>query len=226
MSKNKPAGVARTQAELQEAMREQMLLLVDHCRQYDGGSKHYAKPIAAALRLFLHETRNSHSLLKQLGLRNGNFYTVAAPLRIAPGAYECNLLAMEVGSDIKWLPELRQLGLRDRTPFPEWWAGPVIQAGGRTLSRQQIVLEIADTDGGAHLDPGLTAVYRAFVRGEFLGWRRFGGGVPADSAPYIGAGPHYACARTIAHEFLLTMQKYAPWSFSGPYVFSDGLSQG
>jgi hypothetical protein len=53
--------------------------------------------------------------------------------------------------------------------------------------------------------------------------RRFGvplGPQSSESAAlrsnYVSS-PQYACMRSIAHELLLTLEKYAAWSFTKPY---------
>ncbi|MBI2768961.1 MAG: hypothetical protein HYX47_05035 [Burkholderiales bacterium] len=98
-----------------------------------------------------------------------------------------------------------------------------------------IVTAVADTDGGAHVDPGLSSLYEAFRSGRLLGMKAvsIGSGqirmtlpilesktpstVDADNGEGLLKSPQYPCVRTITHELLLTLEKYAPWSFSVRY---------
>ena len=81
------------------------------------------------------------------------------------------------------------------------------------MSRMDIVLAVADTDGGAHVDQGFSELYLSFRTGQFLGWKY---GVEGQQSEYI-ASPQFGCIRVIAHELLLTLQKYSPWCFDSPY---------
>lgn len=229
----KPERVDRTMKDKREALREQVSLLASYAEQYDAGHIAYAKPMATALRLLIHQTKSSHSLLQQLGLRQGRFFAVAKTLRPGNLATECDLLVTMLigGVGAKHLPCIRPMTLRDRVSFPEWWSASILKGrGGATMSRRDVITAVANTDGGAHFDAGLEKVYHSFRTGQLLGWSvNLEGGRTAlqvgmaDADPsadppgtYLEA-PQYACIRTIVHEFLLTMQKYAPWSFTKPY---------
>lgn len=81
------------------------------------------------------------------------------------------------------------------------------------MSRMDIVRAVADTDGGAHIDPGFTRLYHRFRTGEFLGWMC---SIEGKEGALI-ASPQFACIRAIAHELLLSLKEYAPWSFEDGY---------
>lgn len=110
------------------------------------------------------------------------------------------------------------------------------------MSRLEMVTSVADMDGGAHVDPTFDAKYAAFRSGELLanqftfqngsGILRSGAAEPNpvrpldEGARFVG-DPQYACIRTIAHEFLLTMERSAAWAFEqGPYRWSPSLGEG
>jgi hypothetical protein len=75
---------------------------------------------------------------------------------------------------------------------------------GRFFNRRELVLNIADTDGGAHVDPGLDAAYADLSRNNSLGWNIVEGDVQRPFPP-----PTMACIRQIAHEVLKTLQRKA-----------------
>jgi hypothetical protein len=89
-----------------------------------------------------------------------------------------------------------------------------------------IVLHVADTDGGAHVDPSLEESYSGFRGGDFLGVRAAWGpgfagisldrdrGVPIPGAPW-------AAIRTIAHETLLSLRERVPRALKRPYEWKQ-----
>jgi len=187
-----------------------------YCKHFDSGEPEFSKPMATAVRVLLHQTRNSHSVLHQLNLRSGRYFAVSPPLNPRNLLSECNLVVMRVGpTGAIYLPQLEFLPVgKSRMPFPEWWTGPVAKAQDKvTMSRMDIVCAVANMDGGAHIDPSFTALYERFRTGEFLGWRAMREGEPGE----LISSPQYACIRAIAHELLLTLGKYAPWCFRAPY---------
>ena len=210
--------ISRTPSDLKAALSDQVFLLQAYCEHYDRGEFEFSKPMATALRVLLHHSGSSKSVLQQLNLRSGRYFTVVPPLNPRNLLSECNLVMMQVGPvGALYLPQLAFMhGRKNRIPFPEWWTAPVAKGQDKqTMSRMDIVGAVAGMDGGAHVDPGFTPLYARFRSGAFLGWLVHQDG----QAPQLIAHPQYACIRAIAHELLLTLEKYAPGAFRAPYVF-------
>ena len=223
--KSKPDRIAKSKALLQGELRDQLALLQSYCKSYDAGQPRFAKPISNTLRLLLHHRGNSNSLLQQLNLRSGRFFTVAPPLDPRNELTECNLMSLQStmveGGKVKseFVPRFT-LGVgkyKQRVPFPEWWNNPVAKGTqSQVMCRREIVLAVADTDGGSHVDPGLEPVYTRFRSGAFFAWYSFAGG-----HEQLVHSPQSACLRTIAHELLITLEKYTPLSFESRYTYQD-----
>ncbi|MDO8318140.1 hypothetical protein [Rhodoferax sp.] len=215
--KNEPR-IPRSSQDLKASLVEQVLLLMAYCDKFDQGVIAFAKPIAGTLRTLLHHHGNSKSVLAQLSLRSGRYFTVTPPVDPKNLIGHCNLLSIRVdASGVTYVPQFDlPMGGKSRIPFPEWWTLPVAMSQDRkTLSRMDIVTAVADMDGGSHIDPSLTPIYESFRSGRFLGWMAMideKEGLPV-------ASPQYSCLRVISHELLLSLEKYAPWSFSKPYVY-------
>ena len=213
--------IKRARKDLEQALVEQVGLLMDYCEQFDLGNIKFAKPMSAALRVLLHHQGNSRSVLHELGLRSGRYYTVAPPVSAENLLSECNLLVVQftAGSGARYLPQLEFMpGFRNRKPFPEWWVGPVAKAQNKqTMSRMDIVRAVADMDGGTHIDSGFTDLYHRFRTGEFLGWHYTIEG----KEPALIGSPQFACIRAIAHELLLSLRTYIPGAFEKPYSFDQ-----
>ena len=194
------------QAALRKHLAEQVHFLRSSCRAYDGGDESEAKRIAVHLRVLLHDTARSRSLLSQLG---GQFNW-----RFADTAYRFNpqnLLAHHGLITIKMTGgpagdasfEPRCWSRTEVSPFIHfrlWWSSDVIfkDSEGERFTRKDVVLVVADQDGGAHVDPELDGAYAGLAKQGALGWRRAGG-------PWL-ADPVAPSLRQIAHEVLVTLE--------------------
>lgn len=219
----KPARVQRSKNELKGELKEQLQLLQHSCQAYDNGLEPVGKHISLSLRVLLHHHGKSRSLLDQLGLRSGRFLDSAGPLNPRNLLSECNLVCtlMTVGG-ASYHPlvkmDARPLPLRP-VPFVDWWNEPVLKDNrGRTFARRELVLNVADTDGGAHVDPELEEKYMALSRENSLGWMFTKG----DMQSSLSGRPELACMRQIAHEVLSTIHQFVPEfrEFSKPVVGS------
>lgn len=191
-------------AELKQQLSDQMGFLRASAQAFDDGDVSEAKRLAVALRVLLHESKQSHSLLGQLGQLQRDFLDLSFP-PVEPG----NLLAF--GSLIEIVKPLnvpnapaRYMAPLDSAPsrllpFKQWWEAKVFQhPDGSTLSRKQLVLEAANKDGGAHVDPQLGETYARFSRENAMGLHAGAGNQPIHGATQTAI-------RQIAHETLRTL---------------------
>ncbi len=205
----KAPRTGRTKADLLEELQGQVHLLEHACRSYDGGLTIIGKHIALSLRVLLHNHGQSKALLSQLGLREKRFLSTANELNPRNVASETPLCVVHISSNgavIQPLCLCAGMTLHyDWQRFEEWWNAPVIkdQKGGK-FTRRELVLNVADTDGGAHVDPELEEAYMKLSRKNSLGWFFYAGdttnALPAPVLPSI---------RQIAHEVLVTIKKKA-----------------
>jgi hypothetical protein len=204
----KPKRVQRPKEELKRELIEQVALLRHSCQAFDNGLEAVGKYIALSLRVLLHDHRQSRALLDQLGLRSGRYLTSAPPLNHRNIATECNLVAMQLSdTGARYLPLVATgggpMGLQP-IPFVNWWNDPVLKDNqGRNFCRRELVLHVADTDGGAHVDPELDEAYMAISRENSLGWSFSNG---RSTTPLDGR-PELICMRQIAHEVLSTIHQ-------------------
>ena len=73
------------------------------------------------------------------------------------------------------------------------------------FSRRDVVLSVADADGGAHVDPSLEGGYALLSRDNALRWTLETG---TDSIEIVGA--ELAAVRQIAHEMLRSLDPMMP----------------
>jgi len=200
---------ARPVSDLRRELQDQVTLLAHACKSFDSGIKPIGKHIALSLRVLLHHHGKSQSLLQQLGLRSNRFMDTAGDLNPKNLLTDCPLCLTRLSSGGAEYLALCEAGGGPLPPrwiqFPDWWIKPVIKDNkGRYFNRLELVTNVADTDGGAHVDPELDEAYMELSRENSLGWIFTSGGI---SIPM--GGPELPCVRQIAHEVLETLKVQA-----------------
>ena len=211
-------------SELTVQLKDQIDFLISSCDLFDQGKKEEAKRIAAHLRILFHDTHRSKSLLGQLGLESISYLNTAEPYDPANLVSHVGLLSFKFDCPSgrrTWIVPRgnpQKLPARAMLPFPEWWNMIVIVAKGNkkdiAFSRGELVLHVANTDGGSHVDDTLDEKYMALSRWNAIGIATIQDGIenPIDN-------PVFACIRQIAHEVLSTLQSKHPDSFEKSYSY-------
>ena len=188
--------------ELLKSLREQVRFIDKSCAEFDRDDTSEAKRLAVTVRVLLHDTKQSKSLLGKLAslqtfimLDSASFdmpgnavaYHGLVGLRSGPnGLFFRPHCLMSTGQTDEW---------RHRS-FNRWWNADVIDdRRGNCISRRDIVLALANKEGGAHIDSDLPNEYRAISRENSIG---ISGG-PSDNSKPI-QDTVVACMRQIAEE--------------------------
>jgi hypothetical protein len=188
--------------ELHKHLNEHLMLMERSCDAFDSGVYPEAKRISVHLRVLLHDTRNSKSLLGQLGRLLGNFLDTAIPLDLASFMTQAGLTVQAFGGEPRYFAPLDDCRDYAWRPFGDWWnAAVVLDVERRTFTRRELVLTTANQAGGAHVDPELDAAYHDLVRNNSLNWIYSDGQA---SRPIQGA--EAASLRQIGHEVLKTLK--------------------
>ena len=202
-------GEKRTQSvdEIERHFAEQLAFLNKSCDAYDSGDDAEAKRLSATLRLLLHNTRKSRGLVVAKGLGSIRFFDTADDS--IPGNYAptFGLVVMRLGAGWnRYWPRLFQgkTGPVWFRKFDEWWNHPVISIPDQfELTRRDLVLTMADQDGGAHVDPAIEERYYRITRENALG---ITAGEPASDIPQIET----ASIRQIAEEVRRSLTVASP----------------
>lgn len=144
-------------------LSEQLQFLRASGNAFDAGYAAEAKRIAVSIRVLVHDTRNSRSLLSQLGVKDQTHFWDYAP-DDPPGnllPYSGLLLMrLSVGGEASGHAALPRLDNGATPPklikFESWWHAVVIRTiAGQRYTRRDLILGAANKDGGAHVDPTL-----------------------------------------------------------------------
>jgi len=200
----------QSQADLEKTLERSVHSIELSARSFDEGYVGEAARLAVAIRVLVHDSKNAKSLLGQLGKKTMPFCDTAsevlpenrlthngitAILQTEKGAKYCALLDM--------LPDER---LGRYVDFDKWWAKVIfLDSSGREMTRESLILNVADTDGGAHVDPKLDDTYAALSRENSLAWKWSS---PTGRLPL--REPHLAAVRQIAHEVLRSLKPSMP----------------
>lgn len=216
------ARAKQTPDEIDQHVSEQLGFLVDACVRYDAAEHVYAKHIAAILRLLLHDTPSSHALLQQAGrLQSTRWLDTAGTISDLNLLPEFNLVGLRMPPP-EYFPildtfragvvEVRQTAfgravsraIGSLLPFDEWWNRDVIKDRlKQRFSRRDLVLAVANQDGGSHVDPGVDERYYALSRSNSLGWLV----VNEDETTSPMGSPVPSSLRQIAHEVLRSLPR-------------------
>ena len=207
--------IPQTEEELKDHLKDQIHFLIESSNAYDSGSISEAKRLAVAIRILVHDTDSSRSLLTLLKKEHIGFYDTAYDYDPSNLLVVCGLLMMKMGpGGGEYVAPLGtgspQRYLKGKIPFAQWWDEIVLVDGkGGKLTRGDLVLKVCDKDGGAHVDLKLDEAYHDFSRENSLGWKFQKDGVEQDFA----GRPELASVRQIGYEVLKSLKDEFPEYF-------------
>ena len=204
----------QTRDELLNHLKDQIAFMRQSAVSYDNGFEDEAKRLAVVIRVLVHDTPKSTSLLTLLNRKDIKFYDSAIPYD-PNNLLPYNGLTMIGISSEKGAMYAAPLDggapTRSKTkkiPFNAWWKNVFVikDKNGETFTRKGLVLNTANTDGGAHVDAGLDAAYASLSRFNSLGWKFFRHDIEDD----FGNSPVLPSICQITHEFLKTLRDEFP----------------
>ena len=209
--------------DLEADLSEQLQFLASSGRAFDQGDLPESKRIALVIRVLVHDTAMSHSLLAQLGIKDSLAWADSAPVidndpnivGRSPGLTSMGLGADGIAFSARHMDSIERSNTTRYVSFSDWWERPVIlDSNDAEFSRKELVLALVNKDGGAHLDR-LNAKTHALVHGNSAGFVRIDkAGGTSEPIPT----PIYASVRTVAEELLLTLRRSGRTVPSSPPV--------
>jgi hypothetical protein len=198
--------------DLQSHLKQQIYFLRSSAKAYDEGHTIEAKRIATTIRVLVHDTKNSKSLLTQLQKKDIKYYDTA--LKPHPGNLlsTTGLVFFQIhNGKITYVPRLDNSHIQPRkVEFDQWWNGIVIvDKSGTQFNRGELILRMCNQDGGAHVDSELDNKYAALSRSNSVGWKL----EHYDGSEEDFKGIELASVRQICHEMLRSLKDEIPEYF-------------
>jgi hypothetical protein len=216
-------GTTQTEQELKKHLKEQIDFLQRSANAFDDGHTSEAKRIATTLRVLLHDTSRSKSLLTLLGKKRMKFYNTAVEYDsgLAPNMKLIQIIVRGHGDKNKGEGEFfddahyrapldnfpPNIDTNKKTDFLQWWnQNVIIDLKKNKFSRRDLVLYVSNKDGGAHIDPKLNNEYADLTRFNSLGLSLISNNVEKE----FSTSPELASIRQICHEVLKSMKDEFP----------------
>ena len=134
------------------------------CDSYDSGFHDEAIRIAQTIRVLLHDTKASTSLLALMQKKNIKLLTTCKDDPLPDSLVMMDCVSVMTIDGIK--PCLSESGFAKEIPIDEWWRQVVLVTGPKQKhSRQSIILATANKDGGAHIDENITPDFKTLKAG-------------------------------------------------------------
>lgn len=219
----------QSQKDLEQHLEDIIEALELSSKAFDEGHTGESKRLAASIRVLVHDTQYSKSLLGQLDKKNIKFYDTSLPSNEDANLPYNGLVGMDitprVAKYIALLDELPPETPPNWVSFDEWWEKVIfINKTRNKTTRKDLILAMANKDGGAHVDPVLDEKYADLSRRNSLAWRfsNLKGDFPL-------GGPENASVRQIAHEILKTLDPKMPhmkFKAEGTVFFDSNSSIG
>lgn len=203
------AKTEQTKAELLEHLRDSVGFLDASSASFDAGFFGEAKRLATTIRVLVHDTDKSKSLLSLLKMKTAMGYlntTHPYDPKNLVSYHGLVGLRIENGNSRYWAP------LGEGAPgrsgkyvfFPDWWNQVVIVDSLKAkFTRRELVLALANKDGGAHVDSHLDESYAELTRKNSVGWMISDG---TNQKPMLDVELH--SVRQIAYELRNSIRRH------------------
>lgn len=159
---------------LEDKYEEYLNLLASLCDYFDKDDNEIlALPISTAIRVLVHDTPNSTSLLKYLHKKEIKFISTNSESENYPVhlglVRRINVGVTDgVGGEAKYCPLCNEKYFlmpkyKRRIEFENWWSKEKIFTSSKlSLTRKDLILAVANKDGGAHFDKNVQKKYDDF----------------------------------------------------------------
>ncbi|MGB9928012.1 MAG: hypothetical protein ACPK85_06350 [Methanosarcina sp.] len=196
---------------LKSHLQQQIYFLKSSAKAYDEGYIIEAKRIATSIRILVHDTKKSKSLLMLLKKKDIKFYDTALKPRPGNLLPTTGLVFFQIQSGkTTYFPRLDNTHMHScKVDFDQWWEGIIVIDKNRTqFNRSELILKMCNQDGGAHVDLKLNDKYAALSRSNSLGWK-----LESSEGEEDLMGIELASIRQICHEILKSLRDEFPEYF-------------
>lgn len=197
--------------EVNEQWNDQINFIQESIRAFDNGNEKEARRLATAIRVMFHDSRESLSIYNQLIKWSGkdmifkSITDIYSPANLISSWLQLALQQSKGG--LRYIPNLDESvnGRIFFMDFDDWWNQIIFDDKKNYFTRRDVVLFVANKDGGAHLDSEIKESYANIVKYNSIGWTDSDGKSPSNN-------PLYTSIRVISQEILdsIKLDLYSP----------------
>lgn len=202
--------IKQSHSDLKLLLKENLEFLRSSAIAFDSGNLAEAKRMAVQIRVLLHDTKESKSLLTQLGWKQDLRYLDTA-MNYNPKSFSSHhglvglLATPEKATYFAFLDDYPPTGRPNNyVSFPDWWNKVVISDQRKIqYDRRELIMALANKVGGAHVDPNLDHDYVELTKNNSIGWFYFN---ESEEAPILNI--ELFSVRQICFEIISTIERY------------------
>lgn len=158
--------VNRPISNIEEKYKRHLSFLNRSAEAYDHGHVDEDIRLAQSIRVLFHQTKTSHSIVSQLGM---DPRLIDSSCQLTPGNTLGQMPLVQTGygdaQGNKFFAPLSKSDRKNSIPFENWWNQLVFtKEGDLTFSRKRLILQMANKEGGSHVDPKLTPDFVAIQK--------------------------------------------------------------
>jgi hypothetical protein len=148
--------VTRSPVGNAKVLKDQYELLKDSVNDYYAGKEAKAIDVAVRIRTLVHDTDTSHAFLATIepNYQNLDIYRKPPPAKNVVFSIPTGIQMSGDGTS-RIIRDDFTLGSHELVPLERWWTAEYLIIGRIRSSKKQIVLDVANKDGGAHVDPDI-----------------------------------------------------------------------
>ncbi|WP_157243449.1 hypothetical protein [Algoriphagus resistens] len=164
----------RNRNDLLRDFESQLMFMRAHMDQIASGNREFYKPLSINIRVVFHQTRKSHSLLNQLDIENriqmASTSSKYSPSNLIP---HTGLIALSPLSNFANYLPIRDTSEVNFLNYHQWWDEEIVMSNnsGKLWSRKELVTEVANKDGGGHIDSNIPIEFYNLSYRNALGWK-------------------------------------------------------
>jgi hypothetical protein len=146
--------VTRSPAANAKVLKDQYDLLKSSVNDYYAGIEARAIDVAVRIRTLVHNTDRSHAFLATI---EPNYQKLDIHRKRPPAknVVFCIPMSIQFSGDgrSKIIKDDFTRGFHELVPLERWWMEDCLVIGPVRSSKKRVVLDVANADGGAHVDP-------------------------------------------------------------------------
>lgn len=198
----------RNRSDLLRDLDSQLMFMRFNMDQMAMGNREFYKQLSVNIRVIFHQTKASHSILNQLEIES-KIQMISTSSKYNPSNLmpHTGLITLTPLSDFANYSPKRDTSIINFLNYHQWWDEEIVMSnnGEKLWTRKKLVIEVANKDGGGHIDPNVPIDFYNLSYKNALGWKFVKG---SDDSGEDMENPIPASLWQIGFEILLSIDRF------------------